>query len=623
MSFSTEFTQAHEQPHSRTDAASGATSLMLRLNLHSKALSVLFLDFGLGGLFSRPSGLSNLHTTAPQAANLGTAMALLLPPALRYTFDKSAQNPSFFNGNSKPNYLNLGNDWALNLDFLLSKNLNLSNPELSKPGDEDNKELRAPTPEAKQASFDENFAAVKGWLDDADLDSKHKFIDELLDYFLFTPDHLTDLINYLKVKIDRLSFNDDLDLPPAADLQPQPPAPLVHGHHQLVNNLDLLLMSTPLEPLFQGLRYAHGKLSLMHTPHTHEGPVGQSVVAPGQKDQPQVFSPLLAESGFLQNQAMRYANGGRHLRAHLKLASMGGMTINTESNDNYAPLLVLPMTTLNQKRGPNNLSINTNLQSAAGPQSAGLMNAPQSAVSAGPGASAITSPALPMTPGGFNMDGLDPSTRLKLQALSTINSRLKLDALKKTAYTDGLKSPVGPAPQQGLKTFKLNGNLKQASRNTQAPKKQVLLTPKRVPDMEEKLGTPNNNLAQALKSLQAALNESAAILNGAGLYDNGMSTPVKQATLSLLLPKLPGLNLLELIDLKNLSDLPVWLKNLRLHKYTKILEGYLWQKLIYLSDEELEQVGVTALGARRKLLKAFDIVKVAYENDDIIGLEKK
>ncbi|KAH3900374.1 Vts1p SCDLUD_003349 [Saccharomycodes ludwigii] len=64
-----------------------------------------------------------------------------------------------------------------------------------------------------------------------------------------------------------------------------------------------------------------------------------------------------------------------------------------------------------------------------------------------------------------------------------------------------------------------------------------------------------------------------------------------------------------LTDLKLLNNFPAWLKSLRLHKYTDVLKDVPWQELIYYDDPQLETIGVTALGARRKLLKAFNIVK--------------
>ncbi|KAK9760442.1 Flap-structured DNA-binding and RNA-binding protein [Basidiobolus ranarum] len=65
----------------------------------------------------------------------------------------------------------------------------------------------------------------------------------------------------------------------------------------------------------------------------------------------------------------------------------------------------------------------------------------------------------------------------------------------------------------------------------------------------------------------------------------------------------------EVVDLEILKDIPAWLRSLRLHKYTTIFEGMVWQDIIQLSDEELTNKGVAALGARRKMLKVFEAVK--------------
>ncbi|KXN66287.1 hypothetical protein CONCODRAFT_23975, partial [Conidiobolus coronatus NRRL 28638] len=54
-------------------------------------------------------------------------------------------------------------------------------------------------------------------------------------------------------------------------------------------------------------------------------------------------------------------------------------------------------------------------------------------------------------------------------------------------------------------------------------------------------------------------------------------------------------------------DIPAWLRSLRLHKYTKHFEGMVWQDVIQLTDEGLADKGVAALGARRKMLKHFDL----------------
>ncbi|CAI6097121.1 unnamed protein product [Clonostachys chloroleuca] len=60
-----------------------------------------------------------------------------------------------------------------------------------------------------------------------------------------------------------------------------------------------------------------------------------------------------------------------------------------------------------------------------------------------------------------------------------------------------------------------------------------------------------------------------------------------------------------------LQDIPSWLRSLRLHKYTDNLKDMKWTELVELDDKALEQRGVNALGARRKMLKVFEQVKEA------------
>ncbi|KAK2630140.1 hypothetical protein QTJ16_000960 [Diplocarpon rosae] len=60
-----------------------------------------------------------------------------------------------------------------------------------------------------------------------------------------------------------------------------------------------------------------------------------------------------------------------------------------------------------------------------------------------------------------------------------------------------------------------------------------------------------------------------------------------------------------------LQDIPSWLRSLRLHKYTDNLKDMNWTELVELDEKALEDRGVNALGARRKMLKVFEQVKEA------------
>ena len=65
----------------------------------------------------------------------------------------------------------------------------------------------------------------------------------------------------------------------------------------------------------------------------------------------------------------------------------------------------------------------------------------------------------------------------------------------------------------------------------------------------------------------------------------------------------------EEVDPKLLEDIPAWLRSLRLHKYTPNFEGMNWRDMVTLDEAQLEEKGVAALGARRKMLKTFEIVR--------------
>ncbi|EAU85997.2 VTS1 [Coprinopsis cinerea okayama7 len=58
-----------------------------------------------------------------------------------------------------------------------------------------------------------------------------------------------------------------------------------------------------------------------------------------------------------------------------------------------------------------------------------------------------------------------------------------------------------------------------------------------------------------------------------------------------------------------LNDIPAWLRSLRLHKYTPNFEGCTWKEMVVMDEAQLEAKGVAALGARRKMLKTFEMVR--------------
>ncbi len=65
-----------------------------------------------------------------------------------------------------------------------------------------------------------------------------------------------------------------------------------------------------------------------------------------------------------------------------------------------------------------------------------------------------------------------------------------------------------------------------------------------------------------------------------------------------------------------LNDVAGWLRTLRLHKYTPNFEGMTWKDMVVMDEVALEAKGVAALGARRKMLKTFEVVRKKMGIDD-------
>lgn len=696
---------------------------------------------------SHDANNSNASFLLPDDHDLSSSSVIMSPVSSRYTFGQQQQSDStssFFQ-----------NDWASPINFSVgngSTNTVLDNSLLSgatsvaataNPGhtSSNSNTSTAPTASAvapKNGTATSSFShstvpitskvsTLKHYLSQSSLEEKKILIDEFIDFFLFDDQHhSSDLFAYLKLKIDRFSFNDDLDSP--NNINP------VNINNNSFQNTAAAVNNKKM--------FIHNKANSIHSmsSSSNENNINTSIInaPPTNNNKDQVFSPLLAESGFLQNQALRYQKnynpsgytnnnfGNFH---HNKSASLSiNTSIASPHNASNAPLTsgaissastitgnipsAMTITQTNPNNGVSVLSNNANVKGSSSSTTgasnnqdllsnrlvstptrtsfankrAGNLSLSINTSSAGNNtniSSNMHSPIIqthsanignnnshntsnlnsPSSPGGPNANNnnnnfnLDPSTRLKLQALSTINSRSKLDALKKVPYSP---TTTTSTPNE-LNNNNINGGMSNhsnnngnnvgnssnmpntpiSSSNVSKPynKSSNPTTPIRTKNMENQpafnkddLALKSLKLAQALKSLQLNDIKNNHSSNGSstGNSSNGRSllTPINTSAAILgslngnngnlmQSPKSPSLNAMELTDLKTLQDLPVWLKNLRLHKYTKILEVYNWKELIYFDDNKLESVGVSAMGARRKLLKAFDIVKVAYENGNI------
>lgn len=189
--------------------------------------------------------------------------------------------------------------------------------------------------------------------------------------------------------------------------------------------------------------------------------------------------------------------------------------------------------------------------------------------------SSAMNPQSPLAPAAQTDDDLSAHTALKLGALATINLRVALDLNRKQQghqyYRHGFEDSINRTANSLLVPLMMQ--------RLAAP---GMKTPIKLPMAMGKKSSPDHAKRPPAPALLSAL-----------------------AALNLLMP-------LEVTNLELLANIPAWLKLLRLHKYTDCLKDVPWEELIELDNDELEAKGVIALGARRKLLKAFDVVKKAH-----------
>ncbi|KAF1946650.1 hypothetical protein EJ02DRAFT_418393 [Clathrospora elynae] len=228
------------------------------------------------------------------------------------------------------------------------------------------------------------------------------------------------------------------------------------------------------------------------------------------------------------------------------------------------------------------------------------------------------------------------ATAMKLAALSTVNNRIQLDDVRK--YRRARSSDNGPM-SPGMAHMGSNILMTNELGHVLTPQQAAALQAQQLAVMNGRRSRPSSpGFAMQSHGMGAMGNFTSPQANGflaadygGGLMSNGMGT-LNLAQFGLgggdghgFLgdgidrgrsprgrrgsskppedPTDPGL----------LSDIPNWLRSLRLHKYTDNLKDLKWQELIELDDDGLEKRGVNALGARRKMLKVFEQVKEAQD----------
>lgn len=257
-------------------------------------------------------------------------------------------------------------------------------------------------------------------------------------------------------------------------------------------------------------------------------------------------------------------------------------------------------------------------------------------------ASMVNTPMAPTfntASGGTQADMVANATAMKLAALSTVNNRFALDDVRKYRRTRSNDAPVGHNP------------MSPPSQNVNLPGTSVVM----INEHGQVLSREQVMAIQAQQSLGLGGHRSRPSSPGLAMQP-GMgpvahfTSPQHNGFLSaydassgLLSSGMPPVHLGQLgipghegylsdhsdmvrgrsprgrrgsskppedpTDPTLLQDIPSWLRSLRLHKYTDNLKDMKWTELVELDDKALEERGVNALGARRKMLKVFEQVK--------------
>jgi hypothetical protein len=260
-----------------------------------------------------------------------------------------------------------------------------------------------------------------------------------------------------------------------------------------------------------------------------------------------------------------------------------------------------------------------------------------------PGASWASMSNTPMVPnfnhaqqGQAHADMVANATAMKLAAMSTVNNRIQLDDVRKyrrARSNEGQQQyPMSPGIPSGINLTNEHGHIL-------TPQQALAFQQQQIAAMQGARSRPNSpgiaitgphgatsqlpmganmqnngflaafdgsNPMGGLNNGFAGMNLNAFSMGGEGYLSDaseitrgrsprgrrGSSKPPEDPT-----------------DIALLKDIPNWLRTLRLHKYTDNLKDMHWQDLVALDDQGLENKGVNALGARRKLLKVCSFLR--------------
>ncbi|KAL2257830.1 hypothetical protein VTK26DRAFT_9117 [Humicola hyalothermophila] len=239
------------------------------------------------------------------------------------------------------------------------------------------------------------------------------------------------------------------------------------------------------------------------------------------------------------------------------------------------------------------------------------------------------------------------ATAMKLAALSTVNNRFALDDVRKyrrarsnDAPGQGQSSlaPGGPAIPGAIMVSEHGAQLNREQMMTlQQPQNMSFAAHRSRPNSPgialQNYGAPtlsftspqNNGFLSAYDGTASLVNNGLAPVNlahfGLGGHHEGYHSDHSDMVRGRSPRGRRGTSKPpeDPTDPTLLQDIPSWLRSLRLHKYTENLKDMKWTELIELDDKQLEERGVNALGARRKMLKVFEQVKEARKEGRLPG----
>ena len=254
-------------------------------------------------------------------------------------------------------------------------------------------------------------------------------------------------------------------------------------------------------------------------------------------------------------------------------------------------------------------------------------------------ASMVNTPMVPTfnQPQGNNADMVANATAMKLAALSTVNNRFALDDVRKYRRARSNEAP-GQQAMLSPGAHGMPGAIMVSEHGMPLTREQImsLQQPQNLSFAAHRSrpnspGIPMQNYGPALAFTSPQNNGFLSAYDGGPSLMNGGLAPMNLGPFQMGMgghhegyhsdhsdmvrgrsprgrrgtskpPEDPT-------DPTLLQDIPSWLRSLRLHKYTDNLKDMKWTDLVELDDKQLEDRGVNALGARRKMLKVFEQVR--------------